>query len=54
MRGAGARVAGHRGDRQVPEGADSDGPPGLVVVFSTYQSIEAVSKAQKAGCPHSI
>lgn len=25
--------------------------PGLVVVFSTYQSIEAVSKAQKAGLP---
>jgi predicted helicase/SOS-response transcriptional repressor LexA len=29
----------------------SDSPPGLVVVFSTYQSIEAVSKAQKAGLP---
>jgi predicted helicase len=29
----------------------SDGPPGMVVVFSTYQSIEAVSKAQKAGLP---
>jgi predicted helicase len=29
----------------------SAGPPGLVVVFSTYQSIDAVSKAQKAGLP---
>lgn len=29
---------------------DSD-TPGLVVVFSTYQSLEAVSKAQKAGLP---
>lgn len=29
----------------------SDGPAGLVVVFSTYQSIEAVSKAQRAGLP---
>jgi predicted helicase len=29
----------------------SDSPSGLVVVFSTYQSIEAVSKAQKAGLP---
>ena len=29
----------------------SDGTPGLVVVFSTYQSIEAVADAQKAGLP---
>lgn len=27
------------------------GEPGLVVVFSTYQSIDAISKAQKAGLP---
>ena len=27
------------------------GDPGLVVVFSTYQSIESVSRAQKAGLP---
>jgi predicted helicase len=29
----------------------SDGKPSLVVVFSTYQSLEAVGKAQKAGLP---
>src|SRR5205823_7979205 len=29
----------------------SAGAPGLVVVFSTYQSLEAVSKAQKSGLP---
>jgi predicted helicase len=31
--------------------AKSDGQPGLVAIFSTYQSIDAVSKAQKAGLP---
>ncbi|NQV87106.1 MAG: DEAD/DEAH box helicase, partial [Woeseiaceae bacterium] len=30
---------------------DSDSQPGLVVVFSTYQSIDAVAKAQNAGLP---
>ncbi len=29
----------------------TDADPGLAVVFSTYQSLEAVSKAQKAGLP---
>lgn len=29
----------------------SKGPPGLIVVFGTYQSIEAVAKAQKMGVP---
>jgi predicted helicase len=29
----------------------TDGAKGLIVVFSTYQSIEAVAKAQKAGLP---
>lgn len=32
-------------------GKGNGSKPGLVVVFSTYQSIEAVSKAQKAGIP---
>jgi len=31
----------------------NDSRPAFVVVFSTYQSLESVSKAQKSGLPSS-
>lgn len=42
-------VAHYSALTNVARGADD--PPGLAVVFSTYQSIDAVSKAQRAGLP---